>query len=95
MTLSAQQKKDLKRHAHSLKPVVQLGQAGLTAAVLDEIEGALNHHELIKVKIIASDRQEKMAIASSISQTTGAELVQVIGHIGVFYRLNPDRNRYS
>lgn len=95
MSLTSKQKKDLKRHAHSMKPVVQLGQAGLTAAVLDEIELALNHHELIKVKIVADDRAEKKDMVTTIEQKTGADLVQLIGHTGVFFRLNPDRNRYS
>lgn len=95
MPLTSKQRRDLKRHAHSLKPVVQLGQAGLTAAVLDEIELALNHHELIKVKIVAADRAEKSTIAEAIRDQTNSELVQLIGHTGIFFRLNPDRNRYS
>lgn len=95
MSLTSKQRKDLKRHAHSLKPVVQMGQAGLTPAVLDEIEIALHHHELIKIKIVAEDRPEKQAIAGRIAEQTGSDLVQIIGHTGVFFRLNPDRKRYS
>jgi len=95
MSLSAKQKKALKGHAHSLKPVVLMGQHGLTPAVVDEIEQALDFHELIKVKLVAADRQEKNALAETICTSTHSELVQLIGHTGVFYRHNPDRNRYS
>jgi hypothetical protein len=56
MRPTEQQKRWLKKQVHHLKPVVSLGQAGLTAPVLAEIELALDHHELIKVKIAAGDR---------------------------------------
>ena len=83
-------KKQLKAKAHALKPVVMIGQAGLTAAVLAEIEIALNCHELIKVKI-RQERDERKLICVQIIANTDAELIQSIGQIGVFYRLNPDK----
>ena len=51
MNLTTKQKQYLKGLAHNLKPVVMLGQHGLTEGVLAEIDAALNHHELIKVKV--------------------------------------------
>lgn len=83
-------KKQLKAKAHALKPVVMIGQAGLTVAVLAEIEIALNCHELIKVKI-RQERDERKLICAQIISNTDAELIQSIGQIGVFYRLNPDK----
>lgn len=83
-------KKQLKSEAHSLKPVVIIGQFGLTEAVLAEIELALNHHELIKVKIRA-ERDERKLISEKICTQTGAEFIQGIGQIIVIYRLNPDK----
>jgi RNA-binding protein len=83
-------KKKLRAEAHSLKPVVMIGQSGLTAAVLAEIELALNSHELIKVKIRA-ERDERKQICEKICLDTGAETVQAIGQIAVIYRLNPDK----
>jgi RNA-binding protein len=80
-------KKKLRAEAHTLKPVVMIGQSGLTAAVLAEIEQALNTHELIKVKI----RDERKLISEKICTDTGAELIQAIGQIAVIYRLNPDK----
>jgi RNA-binding protein len=86
--MDAESKKKLKAKAHALKPVVMLGHAGLTEAVLAEIDIALNAHELIKIKI-RSDKDERIAIGNTISDKTGADLVQLIGQIAVFYRMKP------
>jgi len=83
-------KKKLRAEAHALKPVIMIGQSGLTAAVLAEIELALECHELIKVKIRA-ERDERKLISEKICSNTGAELIQTIGQIAVIYRLNPDK----
>lgn len=88
--MDAVKKKKFKSDAHSLKPVVMIGQAGLTAAVIAEIEVALDYHELIKVRIRA-EREERKAIADEICTVTGAELVQSIGQIIVIYRYNPKK----
>ncbi|MBV5302492.1 MAG: ribosome assembly RNA-binding protein YhbY [Methylococcales bacterium] len=84
------QKKKLKSQAHNLKPVVMIGQAGLTTGVLAEIELALNSHELIKVKIRA-ERDERQVLSEKICNETKAELIQSIGQIIVIYRLNPNK----
>jgi RNA-binding protein len=95
MSISNLQKKTLKAHAHSLKPVIMLGQNGLTESVLDEIEQALSHHELIKIKVSASSREEKKEYIQKIAEMTQSELVQAIGYVAVFFRENPDKKRYS
>lgn len=82
------EKKKLKALAHSLNPVVMIGQAGLTEAVLNEINLALDAHELIKVKIRA-ERDERRDISVQICTSTQADLVQSIGQIAVLYRKNP------
>lgn len=86
MTLSNKQKQYLKGLAHSLKPVVQLGGNGLTEGVIAEIENALSHHELIKVKVPSEDRDEKSLIMDAIVGETKSLKVQAIGHILVIYR---------
>ena len=83
-------KKQLRANAHALKPVVMIGQSGLTDAVLAEVELALDSHELIKVKIRA-ERDERKQISEKMCAMTGAELVQSIGQIAVLYRLNPKK----
>ena len=88
--MNSADKKKLRAEAHTLKPVVMIGQSGLTAAVLAELEQALNSHELIKVKIRA-ERDERKQISEKICADTGAEIIQTIGQIAVIYRLNPDK----
>jgi len=88
--VNAVDRKKLKAEAHALKPVVMIGQSGLTDAVLAEIELALDSHELIKVKIRA-EREDRREISEKICLSTGAELIQAIGQIAVIYRLNPGK----
>lgn len=90
ITLSTKQKQFLKGLAHHLSPVVMLGGNGLTEGVLAEIDNALTHHELIKVKIAGSDRDTKRLIVDAIVRETKACTVQTIGHILVLYRPNED-----
>lgn len=78
--------KSLKTAAHALKPVVWLGQHGLTDAVMAEVEAALNAHELIKIKIPGEDRDARKASAADIAARAQAELVQIVGHVATFYR---------
>ena len=85
------EKKALKAKAHRLKPVVTTGQAGLTANVLAEIDVALYHHELIKVRLRSQDREQRKWQATQICKDTNAELIQSIGQISVLYRKNPDK----
>lgn len=84
--LNNKQKQYLKGLAHPLKPVVLLGSNGLTEGVLAEIEGALEHHELIKVKVPTDERDMRVAIGDAITRETGATLVQTIGKTLVLYR---------
>ncbi len=89
MRPTEQQKRWLKKQVHHLKPVVSLGQAGLTEAVLAEIELALDHHELIKVKIAAGDRALRDAFITAIASRTQADLIDRIGNTAAFFRANP------
>ena len=77
-----QQKLDL----NHLSPVVMLGGNGLTEGVLAEIDNALNHHELIKVKIAGADRETKQLIIDAIVRETKSSNIQTIGHVLVLYR---------
>lgn len=86
--LSNKQIKFLKAQAHALKPVVRVGQHGLTEAVIRELEIALDHHELVKVKVAADDREAREVLWSSLSGKTHAQIVQRIGGIVVLFRQN-------
>jgi RNA-binding protein len=86
MPISDSQRRHLRKLAHHLKPVVTVGNAGLSASVLDEIDAALAHHELIKVRINAGDKSERQAMIETIGKQAGADWVLSIGHIAAFYR---------
>ncbi|NIP18544.1 MAG: ribosome assembly RNA-binding protein YhbY [Xanthomonadales bacterium] len=90
MPLSAAQKRFLRGLTHHIKAVVTVGDKGLTENVLAEIEQALDHHELIKVKLRA-DRATRSDLTEEILRRTKAELVHKIGQVSCFYRPNPDR----
>jgi RNA-binding protein len=92
-TLSEDQKRHLRRLGHRLKPVVLMGGAGLTPGVTNEIELALDHHELVKVKLAAEDRAQRQQLAEQIASDAGAALVQLIGNIALLYRPNPQKKR--
>lgn len=90
MTLSVRQKKHLRRLGHDLKPVVMTGSAGASPALLAELDGALEHHELVKVRVRAGDRETRDGMIGALCEETGAQLVQRIGHIALIYRARPE-----
>jgi RNA-binding protein len=90
MTLTEKLKRELRGRGHPLKPVVSIGSAGLSKAVLREIDLSLEHHELMKVKITGADRQTRRDIIDQVCSACDAELVQAIGHIALLYREAPD-----
>ena len=77
--------------AHKLKPVVMLGNAGLSSGVLGALEEALLKHELIKVKVASGDRGERDEIIQQMVASSEAELIQRIGNIATLYRRNPEK----
>jgi RNA-binding protein len=89
--LKGYQKKYLRGLAHSLKPIVLIGQGGLTDNVLEAIEGALEIHELIKIKFNEyKDKKSKTDMLTNIEKTRGCELAGNIGHTATFFRQNSD-----
>jgi RNA-binding protein len=92
-TLTERQLRHLRGLAHALKPVIRLGNAGLTEAVVAESARALRDHELIKVKAPGGDRAARDALFAALAAGTGSALVQRIGNVAVLYRANPERPR--
>ena len=86
MPLDIALRKQLRARAHSLKPVIQVGDAGLSEGLLAEAERAIDHHELIKVKLPALERDARSAMAIALCEALGAEQVQAIGRVQVLYR---------
>lgn len=87
--LSTTERKALKARAHHLDPVVMIGDAGLTPAVISEIEVALKSHELIKVRVSGDDRELRKALVDDICRQVDATPVQHIGKLLVFFRPRP------
>ena len=86
MSLSEKHRRALRTRGHALKPVVSVGNAGLSQSVMREIDLSLTHHELMKVKISGADREQRAEIIKTLCDMLGAELVQSIGHIALIYR---------
>jgi RNA-binding protein len=84
--LSEKQKKHLRRLAHPMSPIVMLGNAGLTPGVVQELDRALNDHELVKVSARVGDRTARDAALDDMATQTSSQIVQRIGNVGVFYR---------
>lgn len=84
--LSERQKKHLRGLAHALKPVIRVGNPGLTPAVVRETERALHDHELIKVKTAGGEREARDTLISQLAQHTASALVHRIGNVAVLYR---------
>ena len=95
MKLTDQQKRHLRGLGHALKPVVILGNAGLTENVMAEIDQALAYHELIKVRVNAADREARAALIDAICAQSKGQPVQSIGHILLLYRRNPKKPRVA
>ncbi len=86
MKLNNNQSKFLRKKGQQIKPVVWIGQAGLSAAVLRELDLALEHHELLKVKVPGGDRESRDQLIADMSKQCGATLVHRIGNVALLYR---------
>jgi RNA-binding protein len=89
MPLTNEQKKAYRSIGHQLSPVVTIAGQGLTEGLLNELNRALDDHELIKVKIAAGDREQKKQLVAQMIQATETELVQQIGNVALILRRNP------
>lgn len=90
MPLSSTQKKHLKGLCHHLQPVVTVAAKGLTDNVMAEIAQALEHHELIKIKL-RQERELRKSSIEAIADGLGAETVMTIGQVACFYKANPKK----
>ncbi len=91
MTLSEAQKKYLRGRGHALKPLIMVGDSGLSDALLAEYESTLDHHELIKVRVRVGDREARDAMIDKLCKDSSATLVQRIGNVALVYRANPEK----
>lgn len=90
VSLTSRERAALKARAHALEPVVQVGQAGVTEALVAEVDRALAAHGLIKVKLAGADREARTAVADALCAATGAADVQQVGKVLVMWRPIPE-----
>lgn len=86
MSLSAAQRREYRAIAHNLKPIILIGDNGLSEGLMQELDRALNDHELIKVKVASTDREVRSEVIDELCRQSGAELVQTIGKIAIVLR---------
>lgn len=86
LKLTPAERSALRSEAHALNPVVIVGEAGLTPAVLKEIDTGLNAHGLIKVRVFGDDRDARVDMYNTICEQLGAAPIQHIGKLLVLYR---------
>jgi RNA-binding protein len=89
MPLTPRERASLKARAHPLEPVVHVGASGVTDTVVAEVDRALTAHELIKVKVNADDREERVAVGGEICRRTGADAVHRVGKVLILWRPRP------
>jgi RNA-binding protein len=96
IALTGGDRRHLRRLAHALDPVVQIGAAGVTPGVLAALDRALADHELVKVRI-ARERDERGRIAGEIAEQTRSAVAGLVGHVAVLYRAaaEPERRRIA
>ncbi|MBR7792000.1 YhbY family RNA-binding protein [Undibacterium sp. FT147W] len=86
LKLTPAERSELRSEAHGLKPIVLIGDAGLSPAVLKEIDAGLNAHGLIKVRVFGDDREARSAMYDTICAELNAAPIQHIGKLLVIYR---------
>ena len=84
--LDDKQKKHLRGLAHKLKAIVHVGSAGITPMLENELDQQLEHHELVKVRILANNRKQRDQLVADIVAGTKSALVARIGNVAVLYR---------
>jgi RNA-binding protein len=93
MPLSESQKKLLRGLGHQLKPVIVVGNSGLSDSLLEEFRSTIDHHELIKVRVRAGDRQTRDALIDELCSKEAAQLVTRIGNVALIYRRNNENQK--
>ena len=90
MALTGAQKRHLRALAHALKPVVMVGQRGVTSTLLKQVDQALTDHELIKIKLTPECPFTREEIAAQLDSDSGADCAGTIGRVIILYRAHPE-----
>ena len=93
MNLTEAQKKSLRGMAHPLKPIVMVADSGASEGVIKELDQALGHHELLKVRIRVGDRETRDELIQQLCRETRSILIQRVGNVATLFRRNPEKPR--
>lgn len=93
LMLSDAQRKYLRGLGHALKPLIMVGDGGLSESLMAELESTLAHHELIKVRVRVGDRKARDTMINELCERSGAMLVQRVGNMALLYRQNPEKTK--
>jgi RNA-binding protein len=88
-SLTPRERSHLKARAHALAPLVQVGNAGVTAQLIAEVDRALTAHELIKVRVASDDRERRLALGDQLAEATDAAVVHRVGKVLILWRPRP------
>ena len=88
-TLTPRERSHLKARAHALAPLVQVGNAGVTAQLIAEVDRALTAHELIKVRVGSDDRERRISMGDELAEATDAAVVHRVGKVLILWRPRP------
>ncbi len=91
MNLTESQKKSLRGLAHGLKPIVMVAGGGASEGVINELDQALAHHELLKIRVRVGDREARDELIGQLCRETRATLVQRVGNVATLFRRNPEK----
>lgn len=91
--LTGKQKRYLRKEAHHLDPIFQIGKGGLNDNMIEQVQDVLEKRELIKIHILQNNMDDHKEVAESIAEQTCAELVQLIGNIIVLYKESKENKR--
>jgi RNA-binding protein len=92
---STKLRRALRGHGHHLTPIVQVGKAGASEAVLKQVEQALADHELVKVRVDADSPDDRFAAADGLAALPGVNVVQILGRAILLYKRHPQKPRYE
>ncbi|MEE0986123.1 MAG: ribosome assembly RNA-binding protein YhbY [Succinivibrionaceae bacterium] len=95
MELTTKQRQYLKVKAAELKPVVMIGKNGITESVIEEIKSSIEHHELIKVKAKAEDREQRDELAQYLAEQSESTVVQFLGNNLTLFKQAKKNSKFS
>ena len=92
---SGKLRQSLRGYGHALSPIVQVGKAGITHGLVRQVTGALDVHELLKVKVGSESPVDRFHVAERLAEEPGVEVVQILGRMVLLYKRHPREPRYE